>query len=233
MRPFLYPNSAFLSSTPPSQLNKLKKKLQIQADRYYIPKQGLSSKFPRLVLQASYQYGGSNQKTIQMTQIYKQIQMLLGYTRYYNDTGTMIYHSTNVTKLEAGIATPVLSTETMHDFLHCITRIWIHSIKESLLLIEGTINLPMFWIPKLQRIGNSTIMTEILKLYPIYYTNKKRIWKKSKSNIELVQVLNYCRMYLHVITIADMTNIEGTKISHLYLKDLKDPNSNHQSNQNR
>ena len=72
----------------------------------------------------------------------------------------------------------ILSPETSSDFLNYTTRTWMHSIKESLLLINGKINLPTFWTPKLQRLGDSNIMAEILKIYPIYYPAKRNMEKK-------------------------------------------------------
>lgn len=54
--------------------------LQIKADSFYIPKLGFSSKFPKVILCASHIFGGFNQSVLQMTQIYKELQMTIGST---------------------------------------------------------------------------------------------------------------------------------------------------------
>ena len=95
--------------------------LQTKADKYYIPKLGMSSKFPQVVLRGSYKFGGFNQTTLQMSQIYKQLQMIIGCTRDQNDTGTLLECSINITQLEAGVTTPILSAETTPDFINYTT----------------------------------------------------------------------------------------------------------------
>ena len=200
--------------------------LQTKADKYYIPKLGLSSKFPRVVLRGSYKFGGFNQSTLQMSQTHKQIQMIIGCTRDQNDTGTLLECSINIIQLEAGVTTPILSADTPPDFIHYTTRTWIHSIKESLIQIKGSINLPIFWYPKLQREGDTNIMTEILKRHPVHHLTKNGQRKKIRYNETLVKLLNRCRTYLQVITIAHMTNLDGITISSLYLQEQRDPNRN-------
>ena len=187
------------------------KKLQIKADQYYIPKLNISSKFPRTILRASYNYGGFQQTTIQMTQIIKQIQMTLGCTRDNNDTSKILQCSIEITQLETGLTTPILSHSTSTDFLHYTTRTWTHSIKDSLTLINGSIQFTTHWHPKLQRLGDCSLMQQFLNHYPITYINKNGKTKKSKSNIKLIQILNRCRIFLQVITLSDITDLSGKK----------------------
>ena len=106
--------------------------------------------------------------------------MIIGSTRDQNDTGTLLECSINITQLEAGVTTPILSAETTPDFINYTTRTWIHSIKESLIQIKGSINLPTFWYPKLQREGDTNIMTEILKRHPVHHLTKKRTKEKKQ-----------------------------------------------------
>ena len=51
--------------------------LQIQADKYYIPKLGFNSKFQQEVLHVFPKYGGFKQANVQMNQTLKQFQMVL------------------------------------------------------------------------------------------------------------------------------------------------------------
>ena len=157
--------------------------LQIKADKYYISKLGFSSKFPRVILRASHKYGGFKQSTLLMTQIYKQLQMLLGSLRDKNETGKLLESSLAYTQLEAGITTPILSQHTSPIFLQYTKRMWIHSVKESLQQINGHITLPNQWHPYLQRRHDTPIMEKILLNHPIYYTDKKGKTRKSKQNI--------------------------------------------------
>ena len=48
--------------------------------------------------------------------------------------------------------------------------------------------------------------------------------KKSKSNIKLIQILNRCRIFLQVITLSDITDLSGKKITKNYTIGKRDPN---------
>jgi hypothetical protein len=69
-------------------------------------------------------------------------------------------------------------------------------------------------------------MTEILKRHPIHHLTKNGQRRKNRYNETLVKLLNRCRTYLQVITIADMTNLDGITTSSLYLQGQRDPNGN-------
>ena len=109
-----------------------------------------------------------------MTQIYKQLQMLLGSLRDKNETGKLLESSLAYTQLEARITTPILSQHIFPIFLQYTKRTWIHSVKESLQQINGHINLPNHWYPYLQRRHDTPIMEKLLSTHPIYYIDKKR-----------------------------------------------------------
>lgn len=160
-----------------------------------------------------------------MTQIHKQLQMLLGSPRDKSETGELLESSVAYTQLGVGLITPILSQNTSSDFLQYTKRTWIDSIKESLQQIRGHIILPNHWTPQLQRRHDSPIMKNLLITYPIYYTDKNgNPPHMSKQNKQLIKLLNRCRLYLQIITVSGMNNLQGQAVSINFLKGYRDLN---------
>ena len=93
--------------------------------------------------------------------------MFLGCIRDNNETGDLIETTIAYTQLEAGYVKPLLHSTTSADFRLYTEKTRVHSIKESLQLVQGTIKPPKFWLPKLQRKHDQSLMTKFTETYPL------------------------------------------------------------------
>ena len=66
--------------------------------------------------------------------------------------------------------------------------------------INGNIELQDMFLPALQRVGDSYIMDRVL----------------AHANFKPgdIKAINWCRLYLGVVTVADISNAAGTQILH-------------------
>ena len=88
----------------------------------------------------------------------------------------------------------VEDTQTKLDYLEAE---WITSMRDYMAVINAKFTLKEKYIPELQRQGDSYIMDRVLahKFEP---KQRKRI--------------NWCRMYLGLVTVSDMATASGTHI---------------------
>ena len=99
--------------------------------------------------------------------------MFMGCIRDNNETGDLIETTMAYTQLEARYVQPLLHAQTLADFRLYTKKTWIHSIKESLQLVKGTIKTPKHWLPKLQCEHDQSLMTKFTEYYPIWEKNKQ------------------------------------------------------------
>ena len=79
-----------------------------------------------------------------------------------------------------------------------LESMWITSMRDYMALFNASFKLKDKYIPELQRVGDSYIMAHVLAH-----------GKFSKSEIKRV---NWCRLYLGLVTVADMVSAAGTHI---------------------
>ena len=58
-------------------------------------------------------------------------------------------------------------------------------------------------------------------MYPIYYTDKRGTIQKSKPNLNLIKILNRCKIYLKILIISDITDLKGKEIIPYFLHGKK------------
>ena len=97
-------------------------------------------------------------------------------------------------QLIAGIAWPMF--EDTRKLLH-LEGEWFISIREFLHSVYRKIKIEGVWTPQLERKHNRCLM---------------EIFALDKTTTELVRI-SRCRIYLQVMTIADIMDAEGTKIN--------------------
>ena len=114
-----------------------------------------------------------------------------------------------ILQIEAGTQGPILNTKTTQPFEKWTTDTWLHSVKDYLRSCNGKIKLPLQWLPRIQREGDKFIMN--------------MFYKKYKKHKKILAQLNRCRVYLQVLTVADITTSLGTRISRKILHGNKIP----------
>jgi hypothetical protein len=124
--------------------------------------------------------------------------------------GKIMLRNINWLQLQTGISTSIFNTD---EDISYIDRTWFHSIKEFLNDINATISIHNAWKPTLLRNKDINIMDEALKC------------GLSKDNL---RTFNNWRMYFQVLTLSQITNLDGTHIIETYLQ--KKHVLNHKSN---
>jgi hypothetical protein len=94
-----------------------------------------------------------------------------------------------------GVGTPLLESD---QFIQCIPDNWFLNIRGFLLKIKAKILIRGLWQPKLLRQDDFFIMEKIDQLNP------------SKRD---AIIINNWRVYLQVLTLSDITNAAGDRIS--------------------
>ena len=112
-------------------------------------------------------------------------------------------------QIEAGTRGPVLNAKTTQPFEKWTTDTWLHSVKDYLRSFDGEIRLPLQWQPRIQREGDKFIMN--------------MFYKKYKKHKKILSQLKRCRVFLQVLTVADITTSSGTKICSVILQGSKNP----------
>ena len=175
------------------------KQMQVIVDKLYLPSVGLNRHFPLEMLNGPAEYGGLEHKTFQDRQGIAQIKLHIGSIRNDVDTAQLIKASQEITQLESGLGTPIMSKVTKRPFQNWTENTINHSIKEYMSSFDAEIRYTEGWTPTKQRKGDKFLMEE---LHDKYKTDKR-----------LLAQLNRCRMTIQAITLSDITDSKGEIIS--------------------
>ena len=86
--------------------------MQTKVDKIYLPRVGLNRHFPLEVLNGPAEYGGLEHKTFYDRQGIAQIKLHIGSIRNEVDTVQLIQTSLEITQLESGMETSIMSKST-------------------------------------------------------------------------------------------------------------------------
>ena len=125
------------------------------------------------------------------------------------EIGTDLKITLSAAQLTSGLVTPILD-DTELDLPHLEDGVILH-LRSTLKKLNGNLHIEKVWTPSLQREGDKSIM-EVFARIP---TSKKASATKLKR---IMRNANTCRLYLRVITIADLANLDGTTIDSDRLK---------------
>jgi hypothetical protein len=194
MRPRVMPSvgySAAVTRFTPVQCQKLNSTI----NQVLLPKMKINRKMPLAVIYAPLKLGGLNWPSFEIKQDTDSIMTMIKHMRQDTTMATDIKVTLSAWQLVSGLCTPFLepSTETL-DFLG---PGWIHHMRQRLQNINAKIWLEDQWTPRILRSNDSSIMSKVLQL------------RLSRATM---QKFNYVRLYLRIITIADLADETGAKI---------------------
>ena len=106
--------------------------MQKIVDQIYLPRVGLNKHFPKSILNGPAEYGGMEHKTFYDRQGMAQIKLHMGSIRNAVDTSELIQASLEVTQLESGLGTPIMSKQTTRPFERWTEATVNHSNKRFL-----------------------------------------------------------------------------------------------------
>jgi hypothetical protein len=187
-----------LSATTISEKN-LNKSQQIITS-ILLSKLGFNRHTPRAIAFAPTHFGGIGLYNLHVEQGLAHMLFFIGHMRAKNDTTKILSILLESYMIAAGTTvSPFLDTKA-RPYLHAP---WIDILREFIYNIEMTITTPTILCPKLIRDHDFAIMD----IDGNVFSNKKDL-----------MVLNKCRTWLQVTTVAEISNIEGTAILPAALK---------------
>jgi Reverse transcriptase (RNA-dependent DNA polymerase) len=168
-------------------------RVQRKAMSIIIPKCGYNRHTNRAIIYGPMLYGGANFRHMYMQQGVSQITTFLRHWRQQLVPGQLLKTALAWHQLSLGVSYSFLSR--VHDELPHCESVWLKSMRTFLAVINASIELDEPCIPPAQRNGDEYIMDMILDSGQ--FTNAQ------------IRRLNYCRLYLQVVTLSDITDAEG------------------------
>jgi hypothetical protein len=194
MRPRVMPSvgySAAVTRFTPQQCQKINSAI----NQVLLPKIKINRKTPLAVIYAPLKLGGLNWPSFEVKQDTDSILTMIKHMRQDTTMATDIKVTLSAWQLVSGLCTPFL--EPTQENLNFLGPGWIHHMRQRLQHMGGKIWLEHQWTPSTLRLNDTSIMSTVLRLNLPNSTLKK---------------FNYVRLYLRVITIADLADATGAKI---------------------
>ena len=175
--------------------------LQSIMHRVILPKCGYNRKTARAIIHGPSDLCGGQFLPLYTMQGEGQILQFLKFWRTKNDTGKLLRVAVAWLQLHTGVSFSLLDNVTT-VIPHTATR-WLPSLRTFLASINGTIQLDRNYVPPMQRVHDEYIMDTILR--SAAFTNDQ------------IKIINYCRLYLQVVTVSDICHANGTQVDAGYL----------------
>jgi hypothetical protein len=172
------------------------KSLAVLIDNAFIPKLGMSRKMKRIAVYAPLELGGANVPSIESIHDQMGIQYFVRSVQWGKELATDIRIVLSRAQLYSGICTPFL--EDCRTNLRHMEEGWLLHLQRRLSALNGSIWVENPWTPKLQRVVDVSLMEALSQL-------------DSVKKADLITA-NNCRMYLRVITLSDITTMDGRAI---------------------
>jgi hypothetical protein len=145
------------------------------------------------------QCGGLGLTRFDALQGHTRLQYLLGNIRCDDATGRLMQMLLEYTQLECGCRGNPLTQEYNNYSALLINMNWIAEVWEHLQTCKKKVEIDGLWQPTKSRVHDIAIMESLIASGG--FTNKE------------LKEITYCRIYLQVFSLSDITNIQGNKIA--------------------
>jgi hypothetical protein len=164
-----------------------------------LPKMGIARTAPRAIFFGTAQYGGLGSTHLAVLQGHTRLQYLLGNLRYGDTTGCRMQMQLEYTQLEYGCRGNPLAQDYNNYSALLINTNWITEVWEQLQACKAKVEIDGLWQPTENRVRNIMIMESLIASGR--FTNKD------------LKEINYCRIYLQVFYLSDITSIKVNTIA--------------------
>ena len=130
-----------------------------------------------------------------------QTKLFLGHLRNCDETGDMLLNKLEYTQQISGLLHPILLKQTLEKFLVWTPKTWISDFKKVLHAFGGEVRINNVWVPTLQRTHDISLID--------YFSHQI-------NDADTLKIINNCRIYLQIFTLADMTSADGTKLQNAF-----------------
>jgi hypothetical protein len=175
--------------------------LQSIMHRVILPKCGYNRKTAREIIHGPSELCGGQFLPLYTMQGEGQIMQFLKFWPTKTGTGKLLRGAVAWLQLHTGVGFSLLDNVTT-VIPHLATR-WLPSLRTFLANINGTIQLNQTYVPPIQLVHDEYIMDTIL-------------WSEAFT-IAQTKILNYCRLYLQVVTVLDICQANGTHVDAGYI----------------
>jgi hypothetical protein len=171
-------------------------KIQAKGMSAIFAKCGFNRKTKRLILFGPSRLGGASFRHLYTEQGIGQIQLFLKHWRCSTQPGQLLRIAVSWTQYAAGTGALFLS-DVSTPLPHLESK-WLQSLRQFLFSINGSIQLDNAYIQPLQRLHDCYLMDSVV-------TNPTFTPKQ-------IRLIHYCRLYLQVITLSDITLANGVSL---------------------
>jgi hypothetical protein len=159
----------------------------------FLPKIHLNHNSARSIVYGPLQFGGLAIKTLYSIQSIGQLTLFVGHMRLRDKTCKLLRISLSYLQLTVGSTTSILNMpSTAYDSI--VEKGWLQSFWAFLTRSDFSIQLTDQWLPSITREHDIALMDHFIA----------QGFSASK-----LRLLNQCRLYLQVITLADLTSADG------------------------
>lgn len=187
--------------TYPFMLTRFNKKqiyrLMVTLDNAILPKLGISRKMKRVAVYAPLELGGIGYPFIGTIQDQKGIGHLVKHLQWNKEIGNDMRILLSVAQLHSGFTTPIMDDTSMP--INYLEQGHIAHLRQRLHELKGSVWIENVWVPALQRLKDVSIM--------------ERFSQVPGATEYKLRMANECRLFLRVITIAELANVDGRFIS--------------------
>ena len=172
-------------------------KVQRKVMSSMIAKCGYNRKTKREIIYRPAHLGGANFRSLYSVQSVGQVTAFLKYWRSPSQAGKLLRIAVAWTQHSVGTSISFL-TDTTTKLPHSIESKWLQSLREYLRVIKGHIELDQTYISTPERVHDYFIMDAVIQ--------------SGKFKDKEIRWINYCQLYLQVVTISDLTQANGIAI---------------------
>ncbi|EED89738.1 predicted protein [Thalassiosira pseudonana CCMP1335] len=169
--------------------------IDVIVNRALLPKLKVNRNMPRDVVYGPLRYGGLGFTDCYTKQSQLQVPYVLKQLRWDKTIGNDMITTLDNIQMASGLVQPLL--EYPNPEVDYIDQGFIMSMRKRLSEINASLWVEDCWTPALQRENDTSIMETMVKV---------------KSTLKERRAINQCRIYLQVITIADLADSTGTFI---------------------
>ena len=161
-----------------------------------VPRCGFNCNTRKAILYGPLAFGGANFRSLYVQQGVAQVLMFVRHWRKTSITCKLLRISVSWFQAQVGVSFSIL--EHVHSPVPHLESKWLSSLRLFLQRINAKLRLDTQYLPALQRLHDACIM-DVIQSAGIF------------SNSEICKI-NYCRLYLNVVTVSDLTTINGRQL---------------------
>ena len=171
-------------------------------EKVILPKMGINQNTSKAVVYGPHELGGKEFPTTKTTQAQKGITHWLRHLRWDKEIANNFCITLSAAQLSLGLTTPILD-DVATNIPYLEEGIMSH-LRSTLKSLGRSLYIKGHWTPQLQQEGDRSIMKECTKI--TIGDQKKKITTRQLREIDDV------RLFLQIITISNLANLNGTHI---------------------